>query len=111
MQEILPLISEIADEKQAFDISIIDLKKMTYLAEYFYICSGDSTTQVRAIAEGMVEKLKKVNVKLWHYEGMADSRWILLDFGSVIVHIFHKETRVFYDLESLWENVPKTREV
>lgn len=111
MSEILPLISEIADEKQALDISILDLRQLTYLAEYFYICSGDSTTQVRAIAEGLVEKLKKANIRLWHYEGMEDSRWVLLDFGSVIVHIFYRETRDFYNLESIWANAPKLKEV
>ncbi len=75
---------------------------MTTIADYFVICSGESTTQVRAITEKIEEVLKVSNMKPLGIEGLSYSHWVLMDYGDVIVHIFEEETRAFYELEKLW---------
>lgn len=89
-------------DKKALDIVTIDMKKMSSVCDYFVIASGASTTQVRAIADNIVKKLKEKNEKAWHVEGQAEALWILLDYGDVVGHIFLEETRRYYDLEQLW---------
>ena len=81
---------------------ILNLKKLTTVADYFVICNGDSDVQVKAIADKVKEELKKEGHKLWHDEGYKNRSWILLDYVDVVVHIFHREARMFYNLEKLW---------
>jgi ribosome-associated protein len=75
---------------------------LTTITDYFVICSGESTTQVKAIEEQIEERLKEEGIKLRGVEGLTFSHWILMDYGDVIVHIFEEETRAFYELEKLW---------
>jgi len=96
-------------DKKALDIVTIDMRKMSSVCSYFLIASGTSTTQVRAIADNIVKKLKEKNEKLWHIEGQSDALWTLLDYGDVVGHIFLEETRRYYDLERLWGDAPQTR--
>ncbi len=109
LKEILSIILESAEDKKALDSITLDLRKITSVADYFFICSGESTTQVKAIADGIMERLKDKKIKLWHDEGYEDARWILLDYGTIIIHVFYKETREFYNLEGLWADAPQVK--
>ena len=89
-------------EKKAEDLVVLDLEGLTFVADYFIICSGESTTQVRAIADAVEEEFSATGVKPSGVEGLRYCHWVLLDYGDVIVHVFEKETRAFYNLEKLW---------
>lgn len=86
------------------DITIIDLNTIHYTeCGYFIICHGNSSTQVNSIGQSVEKTVEEeTNEKPWHVEGYQNSTWILLDFGEVVVHIFHENTRKFYNLEELW---------
>ncbi len=108
------LSAEAADSKKAFDIRILDIRRLTYITDYFVICSGSNITQVSAIADGIGEALARLGVHPSHIEGEADSSWVLMDYGDVVVHIFEEQTRLHYALEKLWgeaAKVPFTRPV
>ena len=89
-------------EKKAQDVLIMDLRKLTTMTDFFILCSGDSNVQVKAIVDNVEEKMKKRKIRAWHREGYQNLNWVLLDYVDVVVHIFHKDTRDFYCLESLW---------
>ena len=89
-------------EKKALDVTVLDLSGLTVIADYFVICSGESTTQVKAVAEFIEQEFARKRVKPLGIEGAAHSHWILLDYGDVIIHVFEKETRAYYNLEKLW---------
>jgi ribosome-associated protein len=91
---------EAAQEKQAVDITV--LKLTGAFAEYFMLCSGQSTPQLRAISDAVEERLDKEHVRLAHREGKVGAEWVLLDYGSFVVHIFSDRARQYYDLERLW---------
>ena len=95
-------VSEIMFNKKASDVVLIDLRKLAAFADYFVICSADSTIQVKAIADDVDNSLNKEGVKCWHKEGYQALNWVLLDYVDVIVHIFKKDARDFYNLEKLW---------
>lgn len=96
---------EAAQEKQAVDITV--LKLTGAFAEYFLVCSGQSTPQLQAISDSIEEKLGRQHVRLAHREGKIGSEWVLLDFGSLVVHIFSDRARQFYDLERLWRTAER----
>lgn len=100
--EKLSLVINTADDKRAFNIEILYVSNLTSIADYFVICSGNSERQTIAIADAIDDKLHKEGYELRAKEGHRSGRWILLDFGDIIVHIFHKEDREFYNLERLW---------
>ena len=75
---------------------------LTTIADYFVICSGESTIQVKAIAEQIEEKFKEANMRPLSIEGLKHSHWVLMDYGDIIIHVFENETRMFYELEKLW---------
>lgn len=89
-------------EVKAKDIIILNLKKLTTVADYFVICTGESDVQVKAIADKVKTEFKKGGIHTWHDEGYANRSWILLDYVDVVVHVFHHEARLFYNLEKLW---------
>ncbi len=97
-------VVEAIEEKKGNEIIVLDLKKIEHaVCDYFVICDAESTTQVSAIA-GEIEHLTKTDLKerVWRKSGFENSQWILLDYGSVVVHVFQKEYREFYKLEELW---------
>ena len=94
-------IAKILDKKKAIDIIGIETKELTVMSDYFVIASGTSNTHVRALADEVDDEMKKLGVEVDHIEGRATG-WILLDFGSVLVHIFQKDQRDYYNLERLW---------
>ncbi|UCC18119.1 MAG: ribosome silencing factor [Dehalococcoidales bacterium] len=93
---------EIASDKQASNIVLLDTSKVCSFADYFVICSGESSRQLKTIYEEIEHVLKKEGVLPHHREGETDSGWMLLDFGDVIVHIFAMYERELYQLEELW---------
>jgi ribosome-associated protein len=93
---------DIASDKKAFDILLLDVNDVTTIADYFLICSGSNARQIQAIAEAIDEELGKQGAHLLYREGVADSGWLLLDFGDVIVHIFSSKEREYYQIERLW---------
>ncbi len=95
-------IVELAEDKKAADIVLLDLTGLTTLADYFVITSGGSERQLGGIADGIAAGLRDLGVKPFGREGTPDSHWVLLDFGSVIVHIFTPPERDFYQLEKHW---------
>lgn len=94
-------------DKKALDPVLLELKGTTSFTDYFLLCSGKSDRQVQAIAQAIVETLKKNGIQPLGQEGMARGRWVLLDYGDVVVHIFLEAVRKFYDLEGLWIDAPK----
>jgi ribosome-associated protein len=95
-------VVELAEDKKAADIVLLDLTGLTTLADAFVICSGGSERQLDAIADGIVEGLRAEKVRPIGREGMAVSHWVLLDFGDVVVHIFTPPEREYYSLEKHW---------
>ena len=100
-------LETLADQK-ALEPLLLEVKEHCSFADYFIICSGGSKRQVSALAENLREELAKVGVKPLGVEGMEEGLWVLMDYNTVVVHIFFQEIRSFYDLESLWSDAPKT---
>jgi ribosome-associated protein len=94
--------AQAALQKKAADLIVLDLGGLTIIADYFVICSGESTTQVNAIAEFIEQEFANKGVRLLGMEGLDYGHWVLLDYGDVIVHVFKRETRDYYSLERLW---------
>jgi ribosome-associated protein len=88
--------------KKAQEVTLLELKKLSSVCDYFVICHGDSDTQVKAISNAIVDGMEEEGIKPWHREGYDYLNWVLLDFVDVVVHIFQKEARQFYRLEKLW---------
>lgn len=104
----LSTIVKSAEDKKAFDIKILKISELTSIADYFVIASGNSQRQAMAISDAIEEKMHLNGFELRHKEGYNTGNWILLDYGDIIVHVFYKEDRDFYNLERLWadaENV------
>lgn len=95
---------EILEDKKARNIEIIDISEVSILADYFIICSGTSNTHIRTLADDLDFRMGEAGYNLIHKEGYESARWILLDFGELVVHIFHEEDRNFYKLERLWSD-------
>lgn len=93
-----------AAEKKAFDIRILNVSHITTIADYFVVCSGNSTTQIKAIADEIEDKMQEKGILVNHKEGYQTARWVLLDYGNIIVHVFHKEDREFYNIERFWSD-------
>ena len=91
-------------DKKGEDIKIIDITGISVLADYFIIANGNSDSQVNALVDNVEEELHKAGYTLRQREGQASGSWVLLDFGDIIVHVFDKENRLFYDLERIWKD-------
>lgn len=103
-------IAQFVLNKKGHDVLVMDLRKITDMADFFVICSADSDVQVKAIADSVTEGTDKLGVTQWHSEGISERQWILLDYVDVVVHVFHREARKFYNLEKLWADA-KTQTV
>ncbi|MFZ0232464.1 MAG: ribosome silencing factor [Candidatus Acidiferrales bacterium] len=101
------LAVEAAQDKQALDISVLNLRGSGAFADYFLLCSGSSQPQIQAIAEGIEEKLGRQGRHVAHREGKSSAEWVLLDYGYFVVHIFSERARQYYDLERLWRNAER----
>ena len=103
MEELLKLIQDKLAEKKAEDISVIDISDLSVMADYFVIASGNNANQIHAMADFLEEELAKEGIKPKHIEGYNTANWILLDYSDIIIHIFDKESRSFYDLDRIWK--------
>ena len=92
------------DDKKGEDIKIIDISEISVLADYFIIANGSNESQVRALVENVEDTLSKEGFEPKQREGYGLGNWVLLDFGNIIVHVFDKENRLFYDLERIWRD-------
>ncbi len=101
------LAAEAADNKKAFDIMVLDLRALTYITDYFVLCSGSNITQVGAITDGIAQALAQAGRHPSHVEGDAEATWVLMDYGDVVVHVFDEQTRLYYNLERLWGEAPR----
>jgi ribosome-associated protein len=100
-------VVELALERKAHDVTVLDLRGISTATDYFVVASGRSDVQVKAIAEHVVEELKGEGVRAGHVEGLTGGRWVLLDYIDFVVHVFHPQARAFYQLESLWGDAPR----
>ena len=108
-KRIAELAWKAADDKQAVDPVLLDISRLTIIAHYFLIAHGNSDRHVRAIAQNIQDVLDQEKARLWHKEGVSEGRWILLDFGTLIIHLFHRDVRAFYGLERLLGNARKVK--
>ncbi|MFN3651127.1 MAG: ribosome silencing factor [Armatimonadota bacterium] len=97
------IIREAMDELKAQEISVIEVADKTQMTDYMVVCSGSSNVHIRAIADRVVEALKEHDIKGIRREGYKEARWILMDFGDVVAHVFDPEDREFYGLEEFWQ--------
>ena len=105
-------IEKILDNNKATNITAINLKNKSYIADYMIIASGTSSRHLQALAEILVTELKKIGLKECHIEGRESNDWKLVDANDIIIHIFHPEKREFYDLEKMWsEEIPKEKAI
>jgi ribosome-associated protein len=100
------LAARAALDKSAIDLVVLDVQRISSVTDYFLVCSGRSKTHVQTIAEAIRERLKADGVRPLHAEGVAESGWVLLDYGDVLVHVFLADTRAYYALERLWGDAP-----
>ena len=103
-KEMIAIVVKALDGKKGRDIKVLHTADQTTLADYFIICNGTSNTQVRALAEAVEEAMSKAGEEPHHIEGHRGGQWTLMDYSSVVVHIFTEEGREFYDLERLWSD-------
>jgi ribosome-associated protein len=97
---------KLALEKNGFDVLLLDIRKLSDVANYFVICSGSVDIHVKAIADNIIEGLKKKDARAWHIEGYKNLQWVLLDYVNVVVHVFQPKIRNYYSLEKLWGDAP-----
>lgn len=105
IREQVDIVVNAIDEKGGQDTVVMDVAKQTSIADYFIITSGSSSTQVSAIADEVEKQMDLNGFGKINRSGYSSARWVLIDYGNVIVHVFHKEERQYYDLERLWKSV------
>jgi ribosome-associated protein len=103
------LCTRAALDKKAHDLVVVDVAGLTSIGDYLVICSGRSDRQVQSIAQSIQDALEHAGHRAISIEGMRRGQWALLDYGDVIVHVFHQPVREFYDLERLWEHAPRVQ--
>ena len=108
-QQKLKIITKATVERKAMDLEALDIRGRTLVADYFVVCSGSSNVHIKAIVDNIVDKLKERGAGKPRVEGYAEAKWILIDAGDVVAHVFAIEERSFYDLESIWRGVEAAR--
>lgn len=103
-KEMAKLVFKAMDDKKAEDIRIIDISEISVIADYFIICNGTNASQTEAITDNVTETLGRAGYQAVRAEGNRNSGWILLDYNDIVVHVFSKEDRLFYDLERIWRD-------
>jgi len=106
-EEIAAKAARAADDKRGMRIVVLDLRQISVVADYFVIADASTEVQVRAISDGIQKALEEQGVKAARREGWEDARWVLLDYGDTVVHVFRTEERDYYDLERLWGDAPR----
>ncbi|WP_017187323.1 ribosome silencing factor [Alkalibacillus haloalkaliphilus] len=100
--ELLQLAAKACDDKRAEELVALDMRELSLIADYFLICHGTNERQVDAISKGIKEAVEEQGIEVKKIEGKDEARWVLVDLDDVVVHIFHKEERGYYNLEKLW---------
>ena len=101
------LALKVAEERKALEPVTLDLRKLTLITDYFVICQGTSDVHIRAIADALLERFEKAGLRPLGVEGHREARWVLLDLGDLVIHIFSAEVREYYALERLWADAPR----
>ncbi len=96
-----------AGDKKAHDLVALDISGIASFANYFVFCTGDSSRQIQAIADEVAQRLREFGIRPFHIEGYGNAEWILMDYIDLVVHIFSKNARAYYDLERLWRDAKK----
>ena len=102
--EVAKIIVDVAADKKASDVTMLDIRELSVIADYFVICTGANPRQIQSIADAITDKMAELNISRKIREGSADNGWLLLDVGDVIVHVFGPMEREFYRLERLWSD-------
>lgn len=105
-KDIAQKIAAAANDKKAKDILLLNMEGLSPVTDFYVVCSASNSTLVKAIADNIEDKLAEAGVHPTHKEGYADARWVLLDYGDVVTHVFLEEERDFYNLEQLWADAP-----
>ncbi len=100
-------VAEAAAHRRASDLLVLDLRSLTSVCDFFVICSARSSVHAKAIADEIVNQMAEQGVKAGHLEGLAEGSWVLIDFLSVVAHVFTAEAREYYQLEQLWWDAPR----
>ncbi|SDQ48136.1 ribosome-associated protein [Virgibacillus subterraneus] len=106
-KEIIQLIANACDDKRAEDIVALDMQDVSLMTDYFLICHGSNERQVQAIARSIKDSMEEEGIIIKRLEGYEQARWILVDLGDIVCHVFHKEERSYYNLERLWGDASK----
>lgn len=110
-KELVKLAVKALEDKKASDISVIDITGLSIVADYFIIASGDNVRQTAALYDNVQETLGRAGYEMRQSEGKTAANWILMDYNDVIIHIFDKENRLFYDIERIWKDGKKILDV
>ncbi|MGO3728819.1 MAG: ribosome silencing factor [Enterococcus viikkiensis] len=105
-KKMLEIAVKAADSKRAVDIVALDVTQVSLLADYFMICSANSDRQINAIVDEIIDKVEEAQVEVKRVEGKDGGKWVLIDLGDLIVHVFSPSEREFYNLEKLWSDAP-----
>ncbi len=105
-RKLLEAAVKAADDKRAEDIVVLKMEGISLVADYFIICHGNSDKQVQAIAREMKDKVEELGYDIRRIEGFDEAKWVLVDLGDVVAHIFHRDERSYYNLERLWGDAP-----
>jgi ribosome-associated protein len=108
--EKLDLIVEALEGRRAVDLTVLDVSHLTQMTDYMVICTGTSNIHIRALADAVLETMKEAGIKGTRAEGYNDARWVLIDYGDVVLHIFAETEREFYQLEKFWGGAPRVLE-
>jgi ribosome-associated protein len=107
MIDALKIAAHAADDKKAHDLVALDISEIASFANYFLLCTGDSSRQMQAIADEVEQRLEAFGIRPSHVEGYRNAEWILMDYIDLVIHIFSKNARAYYDLERLWRDGKK----
>lgn len=106
-KQLVDLVAKACDDKRAEDIVLLDMKNVSLIADYFLICEGTNERQVQAIAREVKDIADEQNIEVKRMEGFDQARWVLVDLGDIVCHIFHRDERGYYNLEKLWGDAPQ----
>ncbi len=106
-KELALYAAQLASEKKGHDLKLMEVGRVSIVADYFLICTGNTAIQVKAICEYLLENLKQKDCYTLRVEGLKEAWWVILDYGFIVIHVFQPEARAFYDLERLWYEAPQ----
>lgn len=107
LKELALYAAQLASEKKGHDLKLMEVGRVSIVADYFLICTGNTAIQVNAICEHLLENLKQNDCYPLRVEGLKEAWWVVLDYGFLVIHVFQPEARAFYDLERLWYEAPQ----